>query len=114
MPRTRKNRILPIGLIVTGTLWGVLVPFFGFLLAFNKITAGNNPTPDVLAKGINSSLLLGSPAILIMAAGVALLIHRHLKDRPKPGHCAHCDYDLKGNETGVCPECGATGGNITD
>lgn len=22
------------------------------------------------------------------------------------GHCAHCDYDLKGNTSGVCPECG--------
>lgn len=30
---------------------------------------------------------------------------------PQPGRerarrCWHCDYDLKGNESGVCPECG--------
>ena len=26
--------------------------------------------------------------------------------RPKPGHCRTCGYDLTGNESGVCPECG--------
>jgi hypothetical protein len=29
-------------------------------------------------------------------------IHR----RRRPGHCLHCDYDLTGNESGACPECG--------
>lgn len=27
--------------------------------------------------------------------------------RAKPHHCEHCHYDLRGNVTGVCPECGA-------
>ena len=27
--------------------------------------------------------------------------------RPPPGHCTGCSYDLTGNESGVCPECGA-------
>jgi len=22
------------------------------------------------------------------------------------GHCVECDYNLRGNESGVCPECG--------
>jgi len=26
--------------------------------------------------------------------------------RRRPDHCLHCDYDLTGNESGVCPECG--------
>lgn len=26
--------------------------------------------------------------------------------RRRKGHCANCDYDLTGNESGVCPECG--------
>ena len=26
--------------------------------------------------------------------------------RPPPGHCQHCGYDLTGNISGVCPECG--------
>jgi hypothetical protein len=25
----------------------------------------------------------------------------------KPGHCQRCGYDLTGNTSGVCPECGA-------
>ena len=25
---------------------------------------------------------------------------------PKPGHCPHCGYNLTGNVSGVCPECG--------
>lgn len=24
-----------------------------------------------------------------------------------PGHCSKCEYDLTGNESGRCPECGA-------
>lgn len=28
--------------------------------------------------------------------------------RPLPGHCRKCGYDLTGNESGVCPECGQT------
>lgn len=26
--------------------------------------------------------------------------------RLKPGHCKACGYDLRGNESGICPECG--------
>jgi len=25
-----------------------------------------------------------------------------------PGHCTACGYDLTGNTSGVCPECGKT------
>ena len=26
--------------------------------------------------------------------------------KPNPGHCRACDYDLTGNTSGRCPECG--------
>jgi len=29
-----------------------------------------------------------------------------LRRGSKEGHCTHCGYDLTGNESGVCPECG--------
>ncbi len=33
------------------------------------------------------------------------------RDRPiPPGHCRTCRYDLTGNESGVCPECGTAVG----
>ncbi len=28
------------------------------------------------------------------------------RQRPRPGHCHKCGYNLKGNVSGVCPECG--------
>jgi len=36
----------------------------------------------------------------------ALLLRR--RRRHRPGHCQHCGYDLTGNVSGRCPECGAT------
>ena len=29
------------------------------------------------------------------------------RERERPGLCASCGYDLRGNASGVCPECGA-------
>ncbi len=34
-----------------------------------------------------------------------LLVWRYWPAAPKPGHC-RCGYNLKGNTSGVCPECG--------
>ena len=28
------------------------------------------------------------------------------KRKPRPGHCKKCGYDLTGNVSGICPECG--------
>lgn len=40
--------------------------------------------------------------------GATILLRYLLPDRVglKPGHCVRCDYDLTGNESGRCPECG--------
>jgi hypothetical protein len=38
---------------------------------------------------------------LLIAAGVV-----HRRNRPKPNRCRNCEYDLTGNVSGVCPECG--------
>ena len=42
---------------------------------------------------------------LAIAIPTAYLFHR---DRPLPGHCQGCEYNLTGNESGVCPECGTS------
>jgi len=44
------------------------------------------------------------PAAFFGAYPTWRLIYRY-RHRHKPGHCA-CGYDLTGNESGVCPECG--------
>lgn len=43
------------------------------------------------------------PFVLVLLP-TAFLWHRD--PRPLPGHCRKCGYDLTGNESGVCPECG--------
>ncbi len=42
---------------------------------------------------------------LIAAVPTAFLFYRDRR-RPGPGHCQSCGYDLTGNVSGVCPECG--------
>jgi len=45
-------------------------------------------------------------ACVVLCAGfivcLVAILHHHAA-----GHCAECDYDLTGNTSGVCPECGS-------
>jgi hypothetical protein len=43
------------------------------------------------------------PLIVAVAAAGTVLSWRR---RPRAGHCAACGYDLTGNTSGICPECG--------
>ena len=42
--------------------------------------------------------------ILVLAIPTGILWYRDR--RPPRGHCQQCGYDLTGNVTGICPECG--------
>lgn len=42
---------------------------------------------------------------LILPAFVGVQRYRH---RTKRGHCSKCRYDLMGNTSGLCPECGTS------
>jgi hypothetical protein len=42
----------------------------------------------------------------VLCVVVAVLAHRRARG-PKPGTCIKCGYNLSGNESGVCPECGS-------
>ena len=44
------------------------------------------------------------PLTVVLGMTAALLWW--LDRRPPPGHCQSCGYDLTGNTSGVCPECG--------
>jgi hypothetical protein len=52
--------------------------------------------------------LLGHPNFgLAGSAALCFLAFLSTKRRePEPGHCRACDYDLTGNVSGRCPECG--------
>ncbi len=43
--------------------------------------------------------------LVVLAIPTAFLWHRDRRRIP-PGHCRQCGYDLTGNESGKCPECG--------
>jgi len=44
--------------------------------------------------------------ILLLAAGIPTFVLFYRDRRHPPGHCQKCGYNLTGNESGVCPECG--------
>ncbi len=49
--------------------------------------------------------ILAPLGIVLIASAILFVIER--RRRPLPGHCSTCRYDLTGNTSGVCPECGA-------
>ena len=58
------------------------------------------------------SYLIACVVTVLLAAacrGAAMLRPRWNNWRRfPPGSCRHCGYDLTGNESGVCPECGSS------
>lgn len=46
------------------------------------------------------------PVVGLLAAA-SLVIMWQTRRRISEGHCRACGYDLRGNESGRCPECGA-------
>ena len=63
------------------------------------------PTFDYLppSKTTEFSLPLWLPFLALLIP--TLLLWRRER-KPRRGHCRRCDYDLTGNVSGVCPECG--------
>ena len=44
--------------------------------------------------------------LCLVGAPTALMFWLDHHRRPKPGHCRTCGYNLTGNESGICSECG--------
>ncbi len=67
--------------------------------------------PEIQAAHIQGDfrLRLSLPLWVVVSLLVVPTVILWYRDRPPPkGHCRDCGYDLRGNESGVCPECGAT------
>src|SRR5262245_12350573 len=77
--------------------WGG--PFFVFLEPSTWGLPSIGRTP--LQAAIQMPLWAISAIVLIPT----ILAWRSLRRRPRPGYCI-CGYDLTGNVSGVCPECG--------
>jgi hypothetical protein len=67
----------------------------------------NSPLPVYGTSGSPPARFVVVPLWLSLAAALVLTSVLWLADRrPAPGHCQHCGYDLTGNVSGRCPECG--------
>lgn len=86
-PRHLFDFRLPLTGAVSAVTW--IGTSFGRMRAYHL--ALNEFTPILL--------LAAYPVIYFLILGVR-------RFRRRSGHCLHCDYDLTGNESGVCPECG--------
>ncbi len=91
-----------------------------FLEVLPKSTTGANRTAPGFLSGENAGPMFLSPAIalspgfylsiplwmpFLLIASMTAWLWRLDRPPPPPGHCP-CGYDLTGNESGVCPECG--------
>ena len=56
--------------------------------------------------GILPGMLQFPVWLLVVALGFPTAILWWRDRRPKAGFCKVCKYDLTGNESGTCPECG--------
>ena len=82
------------------------VGFGGLQLWYVKSRAFHG-TGDTYAVRLHFPIWL--PTVLVVGSWIALpFVSRRLKRRRrrKRGLCVKCGYDLTGNESGVCPECG--------
>ena len=56
--------------------------------------------------GYSQGILYVPVWLLVVATGFPTAILWRRKRRPKAGFCKTCKYDLTGNISGTCPECG--------
>lgn len=111
--------ILLVLLRASRRLWGVLLLMVATavcatsLLSYpslQRAVSKNGSITAYVCFSINFGMYIATIVTLIIA-GILRLIER----RPRPGECQLCCYDLTGNTTGRCPECGTaiTAGNTS-
>jgi predicted membrane protein len=84
------------------------VSFVGNLLAMLVVAPLFGLTSNIWPLACAFWLLPG--AFVAAIVGIPFLVARR---KPPPGHCSKCGYALTGNESGTCPECGASTGKVT-
>jgi formate hydrogenlyase subunit 3/multisubunit Na+/H+ antiporter MnhD subunit len=86
------------GLAITLTFWGVWMLIFAI--------KENYPPTHVLVKWLICPVTGFSAIVLSAITRIDELFRGHL--RARRGCCSSCNYELKGNVSGTCPECGMT------
>jgi hypothetical protein len=113
-----RTDMFSLGLRIAATvgIFTVCLAILFYLYAYYAVSSASvdNGQPRPLLLILSSALLLGletGVAVGIPMGLVAITAQRitiwRMGDRVKKGHCYGCGYDLTGNESGICPECGA-------
>lgn len=89
--------------VLFGTVLSVVVTIIGVLLIVRRGGWPNHWLVFALVAGVGGFLLN-------CIAGFPFLHRRKLKHLRERGLCVRCGYNLTGNTTGTCPECGAAVG----
>lgn len=72
---------------------------------FGPLPGSTAPTIQVRGLRMDTGVPMG---LFIAYPFVAFVRAQYRRRRHKPGHCLNCEYDLTGNTSGVCPECGTS------
>ena len=92
------------GVTVSTVLVGMLV--FPLMAAVQEVIARLLPAAvSDAAYGLTVDVVTAAPLVTPGIVLAVLLARR--RDHP-PGHCRQCGYNLRGNTSGRCPECGAS------
>lgn len=83
---------------------------------FGYTTFGGRPPYELFYGATILMLPLGLvlAALSVLPTAWAYGVIQRRRRRMRPGHCPSCSYDLTGNVSGVCPECGAKVGNAAN
>ena len=85
-----------LGAVLFGSI-GFVGGFFGPMLL----------TPQANLGPLLGIFITGPLGLVLGAIGGLIYSRAREKNKPKPGSCLTCSYDLTGNTSGTCPECGA-------
>jgi hypothetical protein len=85
--------------VYTKACFRYLAAYYGTLAGSMIILLAIRPAAFVLC----ALLLFGPLMAILLLAGVRWCEDDVTVDK---AHCANCGYDLRGNVSGVCPECG--------
>lgn len=112
----------PQGMTVTPGCGGVfLVSPLGGTVPFKSLTLGYRESYGLTMPRFSRGSIFGSganniPGVwavwlpfwpFVLGNVVLALLAWRLRRPPPPGHCRTCGYDLTGNVTGMCSECGS-------
>ena len=66
-----------------------------------------NPSLSLDGGGVDGVAVLPFWIVILILLVPTAFLWRRDRHRRLPGHCQKCGYDLTGNVSGRCPECGA-------